>query len=98
MLTDAVKRLKAANADVVLVDLQYAPLVLLTSRHVRMEGIIADVSREQNVGQFPRFVLMKRAIDGGVRGLVGFDGLHKSAEGHRCIGVALAQMIGAATR
>jgi acyl-CoA thioesterase-1 len=98
ILTNAVKRLKAANADVVLVDLQYAPLVLLTSRHVRMEEIIADVSREQNIGKFPRFVLMKRAVDAGVRGLVGWDGLHKSAEGHRCIGVALAQMIDAAAR
>ena len=98
MLTDAVKRLKTASTDVVLVDLQYAPLVLLTSRHVRMEKIIVDVSRETNVGQFPRFVLMKRAIDGGVKGLVGWDGLHKSAEGHRCIGIALAQMIAAAAR
>jgi acyl-CoA thioesterase I len=98
ILTDAVRRLKAANADVVLVDLQYAPLVLLTSRHVRMEEIIADVSREENIGQFPRFVLMKRAVDAGVRGLVGWDGLHKSVEGHRCIGVALAQMIDAAAR
>jgi lysophospholipase L1-like esterase len=98
MLSDAVKRLKTANADVILVDLQYAPLVLLTTRHVRMEKIIADVSREQNVGQFPRFSLMKRAIDGGVKGLVGWDGLHKSAEGHKCVGVALAQMIDAAAR
>jgi hypothetical protein len=79
-------------------DLQYAPLVLLTTRHVRMEKIIADVAHEQNVGQFPRFVLMKRAVDGGVRGLVGWDGLHKSAEGHKCVGIALAQMIDSAAR
>jgi len=98
MLSGAVKRLKAANADVVLVDLQYAPLVLLTSRHAKMEKIIAEVAREQNVGQFPRFTLMKRAIDGGVSGLVGWDGLHKTAEGHRCIGKALGQMIDTAAR
>lgn len=98
LITDAIKRLKAANADIVLVDLQYAPLVLLTDRHVRMEKIIADVAREQNVGLFQRFLLMKRAIDGGVRGLVWWDGLHNSAEGHKCIGVALAQMIDAAAR
>ena len=96
MVSDAVKRLKAANADVVLVDLQYAPLVLLTTRHIRMEKIIAEVAREQNVGQFPRFLLMKRAIEGGVTGLVWWDGLHNSAEGHKCIGIALAQMIDAA--
>jgi len=98
MLSGAVKRLKAANADVVLVDLQYTPLVLLTSRYAKMEKIIAEVAREQNVGQFPRFTLMKRAIDGGVSGLVGWDGLHKTAEGHRCIGKALGQMIDTAAR
>jgi acyl-CoA thioesterase I len=98
MLSDGVKRLKAANSDVVLMDLQYAPLVLLASRHVRMEKIIADVAREQNVGQFPRFTLMKRSINGGVTGLIGWDGLHKSAEGHKCVGIALAQMIDTAAR
>jgi acyl-CoA thioesterase I len=98
MVSDAVKRLKAASADVVLVDLQYAPLVLLIARHIRMEKIIAEVAREQNVGLFPRFLLMKRAIEGGVTGLVWWDGLHNSAEGHRCIGIALAQMIDAAAR
>ena len=98
MVSDAVKRLKATKADVVLVDLQYAPLVLLTTRHRRMEKIIAEVAREQNVGQFPRFLLMKRAIEGGVTGLVWWDGLHNSVEGHKCIGIALAQMIDAAAR
>ena len=98
MLSDAVKRLKAANADVVLVDLQYAPVVLVASRHVRMEKIIADVAREQSVGHFPRFLLMKRASEAGVKGLVWWDGLHNSAEGHKCVGVALAQMIDAAAR
>ena len=98
MVSDAVKRLKATNADVVLVDLQYAPLVLLTTRHIQMEKIIAEVAQEQNVGQFPRFLLMKRAIEGGVTGLVWWDGLHNSAEGHKCIGIALAQMIDAAAR
>ena len=93
-----VKRLKAANADVVLMDLQYAPLVLISGRHSRMEKLIAEIAREQNVGLFPRFLLMKRAIDGGVKGLVWWDGLHHSAEGHKCVGIALAQMIDAAAR
>jgi len=98
MLSDAVKRLKAANTDVVLLDLQYAPLVLVSGRHTRMEQIIADVARGQNVGQFPRFLLMKRASEAGVKGLVSWDGLHNSAEGYKCVGLALAQMIDAAAR
>ncbi len=98
MLSNAVKRLKAANTDIVLMDLQYAPLVLASERHTRMEQIIADVAREQNVGQFPRFLLMKRAIEAGVKGLVWWDGLHNSTEGYKCVGLALAQMIDAASR
>ena len=98
MLADAVKRIKAAKTDVVLLDLQYAPLVTLTSRYERMERIIADVAAEQRVGHFPRFLLMKRAIDAGVTGLVSWDRLHNSAEGYACVGVALARMIDAAAR
>ncbi len=98
MLSNSVKRLKAAKTDVVLLDLQYAPLVLATTRYIRMEQIIADVADEQKVGHFPRFLLMKRAIEAGVKGLVSWDGLHNSAEGYKCIGVALAQMVDAAAR
>jgi len=98
MIGEAEARLKAANADVVLVDLQYAPLVLVTSGHTRMEKIIAEVAQAKHVGHFQRFTLMKRAIDGGVKGLVWWDGLHNSVEGHRCIGIALGQMVAAAAR
>ena len=98
MLSGAVKRLKAANADVVLVDLQYAPLVLLTGRHTQMEAIIANVARQEHVGLFPRFLLMKRAIDAGVTGLVSWDALHNSARGYACVGIALARMIDDAVR
>ncbi|MDR3423388.1 MAG: SGNH/GDSL hydrolase family protein [Xanthobacteraceae bacterium] len=98
MLSDSVRRLKTAKIDVVLLDLQYAPLVLATTRYIRMEKIIEDVADEQKVGYFPRFLMMKRAIEGGVTGLVSWDGLHNSAEGYKCVGLALAQMIDAAAR
>jgi acyl-CoA thioesterase I len=98
MLADAVRRMKAAKTDVVLLDLQYAPLVTLTSRAERMEKLIANVAAEQHVGHFPRFALMKRAIDAGVSGLVSWDGLHNSSEGYACVGMALARMIDAAAR
>ena len=68
ILDAAVKQLKAANTDVILLDLQYTPLVLASGRHTRMEQIIADVARGQNVGLFPRFLLTRRAIEAGVQG------------------------------
>jgi acyl-CoA thioesterase-1 len=93
LLANSIGRIKAAKADVILLDLQYAPLVLATDRHVQMESIIADVAHQQNVGLFPRFLLMKQANAAGVSGLVSWDGLHNSASGYACIGIALAQMI-----
>ena len=98
ILGNAVKQIKDAGADVILLDLQYTPLVLATGRYAQMEKIIADVARQQKVGQFPRFLLMKRAIEGGVTGLVSWDGLHNSAEGYKCVGLALGQMIDAQAR
>jgi lysophospholipase L1-like esterase len=98
LLNESIERVKAAKTDVVLLDLQYAPLVLFNGRYALMEKIIADVATRQRVGRFPRFLLMKRAIDAGVNGLVSWDGLHNSAEGYTCVGVALAQMIDAAVR
>jgi acyl-CoA thioesterase-1 len=98
MLADSIRRIKAAKADVILLDLQYAPVVLLSPRHTEMETIIADVARQQNVGLFPRFLLMKQAIEAGVTGLVSWDGLHNSASGYACVGMALARMIDGAVR
>jgi acyl-CoA thioesterase I len=95
MLSESVRRIKAAKTDVVLLDLQYAPLVLASDRYIRMEKIIADVADQQKAGHFQRFTLMKRAIDAGVTGLVSWDGLHNSSEGYACVGLALAQMIDA---
>ena len=36
---------------------------------------------------------MQRAIEAGVKGLVLWDGLHNTTEGHKCVGVALAQTL-----
>jgi acyl-CoA thioesterase I len=95
-----VRSLKAAGVDVILMDLQYAPLVLASSQHSIMETIIADVARQERVGLFPRFELMRRAIDAGVSSgaLVAWDGLHNSAAGYDCVGRALARAIHAAGR
>ncbi len=94
-LRDGVRRLKQAGVDVILMDLQDAPAVRSKLSHVAMEKLVADVAREEAVGLFPRLVLMQRAHAQGVKGLVAWDGLHNSAAGYRCIGLALARMIDA---
>lgn len=92
-LRDGVSRLKHASVDVILMDLQDAPAVRRRPSLAAMEDLIADVARAEAVGLFPRFLLMQRAHAQGVKGLVSWDGLHNSAAGYRCIGIALARMI-----
>ena len=95
-----VRTLKVGGPDVILMDLQYAPVVLAASHHLHMQAIIADVARSERVGLFPRFALMRRSIDAGLSSaaLVSWDGLHNSAAGYDCVGRALARAIHAAAR
>jgi acyl-CoA thioesterase I len=94
-VVEGVKALKAAQADVVLMDLQYAPMVLASSYYPTIEGIIADVAKQERVGLFSRFALMRNSIHSGVAqgALVSWDGLHTTVDGYDCIGRALARAI-----
>src|SRR5215216_3653753 len=95
-----VRALKASGADVILMDLQYAPLVLASSHHSAMQSVIAEVARQERIGLFPRFDLMRRSIEAGLSpsALVSWDTLHNSADGYDCIGRALARAVQAAAR
>lgn len=95
-----VRMLKLSGADVVLMDLQYAPIVLASSQHSTMQAVIEQAARQERVGLFPRFGLMQRAIKAGLPqgALVWWDGLHNSAAGYDCIGRALARAIHAAAK
>ena len=97
---EGVRSLKARSADVVLMDLQYAPQVLASASYPTMEGIIADVAKQERVGLFSRFALMRNSINAGVEqsALVTFDGLHNTADGYDCIGRAIARAISTSAR
>jgi acyl-CoA thioesterase I len=95
-----VRALKAGGADVILMDLQYAPLVLASSQYRAMQTMIAQVAQQERIGLFSRFNLMRRSIEAGLAlgALVSFDMLHNSADGYDCIGRALARAIDTAAR
>jgi acyl-CoA thioesterase-1 len=99
-VVEGVRALKAGSGDVILMDLQYAPLVLASAYHSTMEAIIADVAKQERVGLFSRFALMRNSIDAGVSpgALVSWDGLHNTSDGYDCIGRALARAIVNGTR
>jgi len=90
-----VQILKASGADVILMDLQYAPMVLASPYHSKMEAIISEVARQEKIGFFSRFALMRKSIEAGVSpsALVSWDGLHHTADGYNCIGRALARSV-----
>jgi lysophospholipase L1-like esterase len=93
-----VRMLKEHHADLILMDLQYTPVVLASPGHSSMQAIIAAVAKTEGVGLFSRYALMRQSTDAGVRpqALVSWDGLHNSAAGYECIGRALAKAINAA--
>ncbi|HZP79719.1 MAG TPA: GDSL-type esterase/lipase family protein [Pseudolabrys sp.] len=93
VLRKTIRRVKASNVDVILMDLQYAPAIRATGEAETIEKLISAVARDEHVALFPRYRLMQTASTRGVEGLVAFDGLHNSGEGYRCIGLALARMI-----
>jgi acyl-CoA thioesterase-1 len=99
-VVEGVRALKEASVDVVLMDLQYAPMVLASASYSTMEGIIADVAKQERVGLFSRFALMRNSINAGVaqNALVTWDGLHNTADGYDCIGRALALAISKSVR
>ena len=100
LVIEGIRALKAGGADVVLMDLQYSPMVLATSQSSIMLTTIADAAKQERVGLFSRFALMRRSIDAGLSpsALVAWDGLHNSAAGYDCIGRALARTVNAAAR
>ncbi len=93
-LHDGIDRLKAAGADVVLIDPQFAPAVLAKSETPGMVEQIALATKEENVDLFQRFAVM-RSFDA----FVSPDRLHMNDWSYACIakllGIAIAE---AATR
>jgi lysophospholipase L1-like esterase len=98
-IAEGIRMLKGNGADVILMDQQYAP-VILASQYSKMQASIADAARQEHVPLFSRFELMRRAVDGGLSmaALTAWDGLHNSADGYECIGRALARAIVASVR
>ena len=102
MLRDGIKQIKDAGADVVLIDMQFAPRVLAKSETPDMEDQIARVAKEGNVDLFNRFAVMRDWHDKQhmpFEAFVAPDGLHMNDWSYGCVAKLLAGAITeAATR
>ena len=96
LIRNGIERLKATGADVVLVDVQYTTAILAKATAVPMIDLISAQAREQEIGVFRRFDLMK---DWRVNQKLAFasfttaDGLHMNDWGYDCFARNLASAI-----
>ncbi len=94
------KMLADRNIPVVLLDLQYAPVVLKDPDTGAMQSIIDEETAKGPHGRvyhFRRFALMKALAEERkvpVSEMVNADGLHMSDAMHACVGELLADMVG----
>ena len=102
LLHEGIEQLKEAGADVVLMDMQYAPKVLAKPETEGMEDQIAFAAKQENVDLFGRFALMRNWHE--VRHIpfdafVAPDQLHMNDWSYACVAKLLAAAISeAATR
>jgi acyl-CoA thioesterase I len=96
LLRRGVSLLKASGADVVLMDLQYAPRILERRAAAAMEQLIAEIAQHAGVGLFRRFAVMqywRAAQRPEAPAMIGADGLHMTDAGYRCLAAELAKAL-----
>jgi acyl-CoA thioesterase I len=102
LLREGIAELKEAGADVVLIDMQFAPRVIAKPETHGMEDQIALAAKEQSVDLFRRFALMRYWHDVEhipFETFVAPDGLHMNDWSYACVAKLLAAAIAeAATR
>jgi acyl-CoA thioesterase-1 len=98
-IREGINRLRAAEADVVLMDPQFAPRMLARPIHLVIVDSIAAVANEMKVAVFRRFAVMQHWISSGqykIEDIISSDGLHMNDVSHSCIARLLADSLVAA--
>jgi lysophospholipase L1-like esterase len=96
LIRDGVRMLKAAGADVVLVDPQFAPKVIAKPDIEKLVDMISGFAKEGNVGVFHRFAVMRHwreAQNLGFETFVSPDELHMNDWSYACIAKLFAGSI-----
>lgn len=91
-----IERARAGGADVVLMDLQYAPAVVSLPDEEVYVGAMREAALRHGVGLFQRFNITKSWYDTDNMSWSDFmtaDGLHLNDFGQKCIGKLLAKAI-----
>ena len=92
------RRLKAARTDVILMDPQFAPMVVAQPMHRRLIAATADLANDFRVGLFQRFAVMQHWVSSGkirIDEVISRDRLHMNDASYRCIARLLADSVSA---
>jgi lysophospholipase L1-like esterase len=102
LLLDGIRRLKAAGADVVLIDPQYVPRVIAKADAEGMVRLIATTAKQGDVDLIQRFAMMRWWHDHEHMDFAEFaspDNLHMNDWGYACLAKQIsAAIVEAATR
>jgi acyl-CoA thioesterase I len=96
LIRRGVDLIKEEGADLVLMDLQYAPRVLARPAWDEMERIIEDVAHQAHVGLFRRFRIMQEwdhSQQLAPAATIGPDGLHMTDASYACLASELAEAL-----
>jgi acyl-CoA thioesterase-1 len=100
-IRDGLNKIRAIGADIVLIDPQFAPKVIVKPDAEHMVELIATTAKAEDVDLFRRFDVMKRwrEVDHlGFETIVSPDGLHLNDWSYACmaknLGLAIAEAAG----
>lgn len=94
-----ISRIRATGSDVMLMDLQYAPAVLLHIKYRKMLRLLSATAHGENIPLLSRFALMRRWVEDGrlpLPMMLAADRLHMTDASYDCLARQVATKIAAA--
>jgi acyl-CoA thioesterase-1 len=91
-----IARIKAAGAEIMLMDLQYAPAVLLHAGYRDMLQMLSGIARSEDVPILHRFAMMRHWAEDGqmtLQTMLASDRLHMSDASYDCLARQVARSI-----
>lgn len=96
ILRKGVKKARAGDIDMVLMDLQWLPREDRYPKYDEYRAVLAKTADEMSVSVFPRYAMMKswsKSKHFTTAELVGMDGLHMVDASYRCLAIRIADGI-----
>ena len=100
-IREGIAKIRSTGADVVLIDPQFAPKVIVKPEATRMVELIASTAKREDINLFPRFEVMRRWHDVdhmAFKTFVSPDGLHMNDWSYGCLAKALSVAISEAAQ